>query len=370
MVKMLAIPGPVDVDEKVRRESLNEMINHRSREFSELLKKCVENLKKVFKTEGDVFILTASGTGAVEAMAQNIISKDLKVAVASNGYFGDRLIDIVSRLTKNFEVIRKEWGKPILANDIEKIDADVLFIVHNETSTGVENPIKEIAKVANEKDMLVCVDAVSSLGGTEFEMDAWNIGMAVSASQKCLACMPGLAFVAVNQNAWEIIEKAERRSYYFDLLLYKKFFSKGQTPFTPAVSLFYSLSKSLEKVLQEGIERRIEMHRKASEAIRLALREMNIELVVKEDKYASKTVTSAYIPDYIKERELLDNMRKQGIEIARGQGAFEGKIFRIGHLGDIDELKVLQIIVALYRVLSKRKRVSNPVDAILKILEK
>lgn len=357
--QVLMIPGPTPVPQEVLREVGKPMINHRGPEFAALIQEAEEDLKKIFGTSSDVLILTSSGTGGMEAAIVNALSPGDHVLACPTGVFGERFIQIaraygaeVQRLeTRPGEAADPEALKKILREDKEKRIRAIL-LTQNETSTGVENPVRELARARDGHPALVIVDAVSSLGATPLKTDEWGLDLVVSASQKALMCPPGLAFVAVSQRGWEARENSRMPKFYFDLESAKKMQEKGQTPFTPALSILFGLRHSLKLLLEEGLERSFRRHQILSRSVQEGVRAMGLSLFASSEA-RSKTVTAIQIPEGVDIKKVRERVRKEyGVVIAGGQGELADKIFRIGHLGHVGLKEVLATLAALESVLS------------------
>ncbi len=352
----LMIPGPVQLHERIIRTMCRQMIGHRTKEFSFLLEYCTNSLKEVFGTKGDVYIISGSGTAGMEAAIASF-SKVKKMLTIGNGKFGERLGEIASRYCDVVK-LNFEWGKSI---DLEKVrDAlnegcEAVAFVHNETSTGILNPAKEIAKLAKEYDALVIMDAITSAGGDYVKMDEWGIDVAIVGSQKCLGAPPGLVAVAVREKAWEYYN--DKCPYYLDLQAYKKKLKDFQTPYTPAVPLFFALYEALRIIEDEGLENRINRHRILNAAIRKWAVSAGLELFPELNKYSSysNTVTAIKIPKGITDSELRGTLRNEyGILISGGQERLKGKIFRIGAMGNVGKREVLTTLAAIEDVLLRK----------------
>ncbi len=359
---LLMIPGPVQLHERILRAMAKPMIGHRTKDFSEILEYCTKMLKKIFGTKHDVFIISGSGTAGMEA-AIACFSNVKRITCIDNGKFGDRLGKIAERYT-NVDVVRFEWGKSIDLDEVEKSLAEgseALAFVHNETSTGILNPAKELAKLAKEYDVLVIMDAITSAGGDYVAMDEWGIDVAIVGSQKCIGAPPGLCAVAVNDKAWEFYN--ERCPFYLDLKAYKKKLSDWQTPYTPAVSLFFALQEALKIIEEEGLENRIRRHRELSAFVRKWAEDAGLKLFPELNEYSqySNTVTAIKMPKGITDKELRGELRERyGILISGGQEHLKGKIFRIGTMGNVTLRDVITTLSCLERILVK-KGVIKPV---------
>jgi aspartate aminotransferase-like enzyme len=350
----LLIPGPTPVPQDVLLEMAREMINHRGSEFANLLKTNTDLLKKVFKTENDVLILTASGTGGMEAAVANFFSQGDEVLVGVCGVFGERFAKICKAYGLNVKTIVTEPGKGIEPEVLEKAlkenpNVKAVFLTHNETSTGVTNNLKELAPIVKENpERLLIVDAVSSLGAIDLPTDELKIDVVVTASQKALETPPGLAMVSVSELAWKFNEKANLPRFYFDLRQAKKFLDEGATPFTPAVSIFFALKKSLENILNRGLENNFKRHSLLGKAVREAIKAIGVTKLLADERWASDTVTPVIPPDGVNPDDLRKYIRsKFGVVLAGGQGNLKGKIFRIGHVGYVEPTDILVALSAV-----------------------
>lgn len=350
----LLIPGPTPVPQDVLLEMAREMINHRGSEFANLLKTNTDLLKKVFKTENDVLILTASGTGGMEAAVANFFSQGDEVLVGVCGVFGERFAKICKAYGLNVKTIVTEPGKGIEPEVLEKAlkenpNVKAVFLTHNETSTGVTNNLKELAPIVKENpERLLVVDAVSSLGAIDLPTDELKIDVVVTASQKALETPPGLAMVSVSELAWKFNEMANLPRFYFDLRQAKKFLDEGATPFTPAVSIFFALKKSLENILNRGLENNFKRHSLLGKAVREAIKAIGVTKLLADERWASDTVTPVIPPDNVNPDDLRKYIRsKFGVVLAGGQGNLKGKIFRIGHVGYVEPTDILVALSAV-----------------------
>lgn len=324
------------------------MINHRGPEFAQLIGDITTKLKIVCQTQNDVILLTGAGTGGLEAAIVNTLSPGDKVLAISIGVFGDRFASIARSFGAQVIPLQFEWGTAADPGRIRqelKANPDIkaVLVTHNETSTGVTNDLETISTLVKEADKLLLVDAVSSLSSIDIPIDRWHLDVVVSASQKGWMVPPGLAVVTVSQRAWQANSSAMMPRFYWDFAKAKSYLEKGQTPWTPAVSLFFALGKALDMILGEGLENVFSRHARLAQHTRDGLRAIGIKLFADPD-HASKTVTSAIIPEDVDGKRLLKILRgKYNIVLSGGQQKLEGKIFRIGHMGwvsdkDIDEV--------------------------------
>ena len=347
---LLMIPGPVFLHPKVQRVLSRPIFGHRTNHFRGILAECEEMLKGVFGTNGTVFMLTGSGTSAMDAAVRTFISPKEKVVSFIGGKFGERFADIAQSAGANVIRVNVEWGKAIKPDLVKKVleehpDAKAVTITHNETSTGVLHPLPEIAKVVKKHDAYLIVDGITSVGGDYVKMDEWGVDVMVSGSQKCLGIPPGLGFVAISTELESVLEKMEKKnSYYLDLKTYYKYWKKkGDLPFTGSVTLFYALYESLKMIFAEGLEARIQRHRKMARAMRKGFTDLGFELFA-EKGYESNTLTAVkYLPG-MSDNEFRTRMQKHGVLIAGGQAHLAGKIFRVAHMSMTGEREVLTVL--------------------------
>ena len=359
---LLMIPGPVKVPQRVLRAMAKPMISHRSADFEKIYEDCRSRLKDLFDTKNEVVVLSGSGTAGMEAAVGGIIGKGEKVVTVTNGKFGERFTELGDRYG-SIVPLDFPWGTPF---DLARIEAALddgakaITMVHNETSVGIVNPAREIGKLARKYDAVFIVDGISSVGGNEFLTDEWGIDIAITGSQKCLAVPPGLAMVAVSKRAMDLLEEG-KGGYYTDLKAHLKKASKNQTPYTPAVSLFFALQEALKMAAEEGFpERRARMAALAG-GVRAAASALDIQLFpqVNEHTTYSNTVTAMKMPSGISDSQLRGGMRKRGVVVSGGQEELKGKIFRIGTMGACTEADVLRTIQTLELVLEKEGVISS-----------
>ena len=352
----LRIPGPTPLPSEVLQTLSRQMINHRGSEFGQILNGVTANLKQLFQTKGDVFLLTSSGTGGLEATIVNTLSPGDKVLSVSNGVFGERFAAIAEQFEAEVIPLRFEWGKAVDVDAVRqalqtKPEIKAVLVTHNETSTGVTNDLASISSVVKEFSKLLLVDAISSLGSINLPVDDWHCDVAVTGSQKGWMAPPGLAMVSVNQEAWQANNRAKMPRFYWDFAKAKSYSEIGQNPWTPAVSIVYALSVSLEMMLQEGLSNIIARHARVAKATRDGIKSLGLSLFA-EEGYASNTVTAVAASDGLDTKKMLRILRQEHqIVLAGGQQRLDGKIFRIGHLGWITEDNIKPVISALKVVL-------------------
>jgi len=370
--ELLMIPGPVPLHSRVLKAMVKPMINHRGDEFGEIMDYCIAQLKDIFATKNDLFLISGSGTAGMEAAIANFV--DGKIVTINNGKFGARLGLIAERYCET-EKLEFEWGSSIDLEMVEKAlanGAEAVALVHNETSTGILNPAKEIAELARKYDALTIMDGITSIGGDDVQVDAWGVDVAIVGSQKCLGAPPGLAAVSVSERAWD--RYTGKSPYYLDLNAYRKSVGKTptQTPYTPAIPLFYAMYEALKIIEEEGLENRIARHRRLSEGCRAAMEAMGLDLFPELNEYSqySNTITAVKMPDGVSDGDLRGKVRKMfGITIAGGQDHLKGKIFRIGNMGNVSYKELLNTIAAVEFVLYKLRAISGYGDGVKAALE-
>ncbi|MBD2041934.1 pyridoxal-phosphate-dependent aminotransferase family protein [Microcoleus sp. FACHB-672] len=351
---MLMIPGPTPVPEQALLALSRHPIGHRSGDFSKIMAEVTQNLKWLHQTENDVLILTASGTGAMEAGIINFLSPGDRVLVGCNGKFGDRWAEVCEAYGLAVEKVSAEWGKALEPEQFrEKLAADTgkqikaVILTHSETSTGVLNDLEAINRhVKDHGEALMMVDTVTSLGAVNVPMDAWGLDVVASGSQKGYMIPPGLGFVGVSPKAWEAYKTAKLPRYYLDLGKYRKDAAKNTTPFTPPVNLFFALQASLNMMRNEGLENIFARHQRLMKATRAAIKAMDLPLLT-SDEAASPAIT-AVGPAQIDAEKVRSIVKKRfDIVLAGGQDHLTGKIFRIGHLGFVSDRDILAAIASL-----------------------
>jgi len=354
---LLMIPGPVPVPQRVRAAMTLQAINHRGPEFGAAYADTVRVLKTLFGTENDLYIISGSGSSGMEAGVANF-ARDRSIVSLVNGKFGDRFAKIGERYASSITVLESDWGTPLDLEGLEReleAGAEVVTMVHNETSAGIKNPAPEVGKLARKHDALFIMDGVTSIGGDDVRMDEWGVDIAVVGSQKCLAAPAGLAAIAVSERAWDRL--VEKRPFYLDMAAYRKSGSKAamETPYTPAVPLFLALQEACKIIEEEGIPARIARHRRMADAVRAAAKAWGVDLFPELDAHHtySNTATALRIPDGITDDALRGTVKKFGIEIAGGQDHLKGKIFRIGTMGSVGAQEILATAAAIQYALRK-----------------
>ncbi len=366
----LRIPGPTALPPSVREAGGRQMINHRGPEFAAMLERIVTGMKPYFGTSSDPVVLSCAGTGGLEAAVVNILSPGDKVLGVSIGAFGDRIAKIAKTYGADVTKLDVEWGRAADPADVraalEREPATkAVFLTHNETSTGVMNPIPVLAAAIREvaPDALIVVDAVSSLGAVPFEMDAWGVDVVVTGSQKAWMSAPGLAMVAASPRAWAATETATMPRFYLDLRAHRDSHASGQTPWTPALAVLYQVDEGLRLMdleTQAGVFAR---HEACAAAARAGLEALGFELFA-DQRFASKTVTAAHVPDGLDWKAFNGEVKRRGVVLAGGQGKLTGRIFRLGHLGSVTVDEIIGAMSVLEMVSLGHGRAVRPGAAV------
>ena len=356
----LRTPGPTPVPDDIVEAMSNPMINHRGPEFHELISRATEQLKRVFMTQNDLYILTASGTGALEASIVNTLSPGDRVLAATAGAFGNRFVDIARTYGAEVQHLQFEWGTAVDPEAVGRALRDdpeikAVLVTHNETSTGVTHPLEAIAKVVKgEFDKLLLVDAVSSLACIPLPADGWSCDVVGTASQKGFMVPPGLAFISISEAGHKAQETATMPRYYFDLQAAQGYLERGQTPWTPNIPILYGVSLALDMLLSEGMENVYERHARIAQFTRDGVKGLGLELLVQDEAYASDTVTAIKMPEGIDGAQLVGLVRtEENVVLAGGQGHLSGKVFRIGHMGQVSREDIEEVLEALKVALPK-----------------
>lgn len=350
----LRIPGPTPVPPAVLQAMARPMIDHRGPEFAEIILRVTGHLKFFFQTSSDILTFPASGTGAMEAAVVNLFSPGDAVAAITIGSFGNRLAKIAETFGASVTRIEFPWGQAARTETVlERLSSIAnlrgVLVTHNETSTGVTNDLKTLAEAIRRQhpNVLIAVDAVSSLSCVDLRMDEWDLDVVFTGSQKGWMVPPGLAMVGVSPRAWEATKQARMPRMYWDFAWARKSLEKGQTPYTPPVSIFYGLDVALQMMRDEGRDAIFARHQAIGEFTRARARQMGLELLA-DPAYASNTVTAIKVPEGIEVKALRKALREQErIVIAGGQEQLEGKIVRIGHLGYVHQPEVSATLDAL-----------------------
>lgn len=348
---ILRHPGPTPIPKKVELAMAQDMISHRTEEFVKLYRETTARVKPIFGTKQDILLLPSGGTAALEAAVVNTVSPGDEVVIITVGAFGDYFVSICEKHGLQVHKLEKEWGEACTKEDLIDFlkplsNVKAVFATYNETSTGILNPIEQLAEaVRDHSDALFIVDGVSCIGGAPAEMDKWGIDIFVTGSQKAMMLPPGLSFVAVSERAWKVIEANQTNAYYLNLLSYREWAEKGMTPNTPAISLIMGLSAVCDLIEEEGgFSKTVERHEVMKNMVRESMKALSIELLT-SDEYASPTITTILTPEGLDLADFLSHLKnKYHIDFAGGLGPLQGKVFRFGHMGYCFPSDILQAV--------------------------
>jgi aspartate aminotransferase-like enzyme len=323
----LRIPGPTSLPATVREAGARQMINHRGPEFRELLERVQTGMKPYFGTTGDIAILSCAGTGGLEAAVVNTLSPGDRVLAVSIGAFGDRFAKIAEAYGAQVDKVAAEWGWAAAPDEVrERLtvangEYKAVLLTHNETSTGVMNPIQELAAAVHEAapDALILVDTVSSLGAVPFDMDGWGIDVVATASQKAWMSAPGLAMVAASARARDAMQVAKMPRFYLDLAKHFEAMATGETPWTPAVAVAFQVDEGIRLMEAEGMAGVFARHESCAAATQAGLESLGFQLLA-EPAHRSKTVTAAWLPDGVEWKAFNGPIKQRGVVLAGGQG--------------------------------------------------
>ncbi len=360
MSKILFTPGPTNVPADVREVLSNDMIHHRMKDFADTLVNLTNNLSAIFGTEERVLTMTCSGTGVMEASVVNLFSKGEKVLVINAGYFGKRFKDISE--TYGLEVIQLQydWGSSYKVEEVEEViknnpDLKGIFIQYSETSTGVLHNIQKLGELTKDTDILLIVDVISGLVVNEFSFDKWNVDCAIAGSQKGFLLPPGLAFITLSQKAKKAMDKSNLPKFYFDLkTAYKAYEEKKQTPWTPAIGLVVAANYSCKKILNQGLENIQKHARNLRDRLETELTAIGFSLFVEKEEDRGNTLISFLGNKNINTEAVRQELdKKYNFQVAGGQGAFMGKLIRVGTIGELTLEDVENLIKAVKEILNK-----------------
>jgi aspartate aminotransferase-like enzyme len=356
--KYLFSPGPTVLPQDILLKMAEPIIHHREAEYKRIYQEVREGLKYLFQTKNEVLVFTSSGTGAMEGTVCNLLSSGDKAIVVRGGKFGERWGEICEAYGISVKPIDVEWGEvvdPELIAQCLKEDPSIraVFIQATETSTGVMHPMREIAEITRTyEETAFVVDAITGIGVFDIPMDAWNLDVVVSGSQKALMLPPGLSFVALSEKAWRLVDRSNLPKYYFNFKGELKSAQKNQNTFTPAITLVIGLRESLRKIREEGLESLFARHDLLARATREAVKALGLELFAAESP--SNALTAVKIPEEIGAAEIKDRFFEEfGVTVAGGQDRAKGKIIRIAHLGYYGRLDIVMVISALEMLLKE-----------------
>ena len=355
----LRLPGPVPLSDEVRKIVGSQMFNHRGPEYAVLLEKMTRNFKTVMLTHQDAYFITSSGTGGMEASIVNTLSPGDTVLVISIGWFGHRFGDIAEAYGMRVVWLKFNQGEAadpdLISRELHKHpEVKAVLLTHNESSTGVANPLAEIcARVHDASDALILVDAVSSAGATLIETDNWDIDVVATASQKAWGTPPGVTMVTFSQKAWDAYGHANCPKYYLDLKMYEDYLNIGQPPFTPCIPTMLALEYTLDSIMAEGRENVITRHHKTAQQVRDRIDSLGLR-ILPDKEFASDTTTAVRLPQDVDGKQFLSKARTEyNVIFGGGQGDLAGKIFRIGHMGWVQEAELQNAIKVAHLIIEK-----------------
>jgi len=366
--KSLRTPGPAELPLEILQAAGTQMVAPRGDEvFAQTLKEVVAWAQEVFETKNEILLFSATGTGGMESSIANTISPGDKILVCVNGEFGARFAIIAGNFGAQIEKIEDAWGEPLDVAKVQKRLAEdkgreikAVLVIHNETSTGILNPIDDLGEIVAKHGALLIVDGVSSIGSTEFRADRWHVDIGITASQKGLMCPPGLNVISVSEKAWKAVEKAKSPRYYWDYRLARGLLGKTLglpdsqlpgIPITPSISLIFTLHKALEMLRREGLDNVYERHRRVARAMRAGAKEIGLKLIAPES-FASPTVTVISLPESLSGDEARNFLHQRfNVDVARGHKKFANNVIRVGHLGYVDLPDIITVLAGLEALL-------------------
>ena len=366
MTQNLRIPGPTPLPDEVLEAQAAPMIDHRGTEFAEMLREITATIQSVVGTTNEVLLLTGSGSGAMEAAIVNTLSPGDRVLGVTIGAFGDRFASIAAAFGADVERFEVEWGeaadpKALAAHLTANAPYRAVLLTHNETSTGVTNPVAELAAAvrAAPGEPLLIVDGISGLGAMPFEMDAWGVDVVLSASQKAWMASPGIAIAIVGPRAREAASEAQMPRYYWDFEQARGWADKGQTPWTPAVSVLFGLRVGLRRLMAEGPARTWARHEAIAHGAQAGIEAAGLRLVAPSGR-RSPTVTAAWLPEGLDWASFNAAMRARGLVVAGGQGKWVGRILRFGHMGDVEWADIGSALTVMAETLAEHGHAADP----------
>ena len=361
------LPGPTNVPERVTRAMFTPTINHRSKDFVKLYTDVIEKTQKVFQTSNDIVVLTASGTGAVEASVVNLIKKGDKVIIPVNGEFSSRLATMLEWQGANVIRLTTPFGENASIDQVKEAfdnnkDVKAFYVVYNETSTGTQvKYLDKISKLTSRNDSYFIVDAVSILGGEELPVDKWGVDICIAAGQKAMAAPPGISPISISPKAKKHMIANPPPTFYFNLARYFKYYDDNkETPFTPALPLLYAFREALDIILEEGMEARIKRHRICSDAFYSGLSAMSLSPFAKPDARSTVVIALNYLQGLEDKTFRSTLSEKFRVLVAGGFGELKGKVFRIGCMGEVHRYHVMRTISAISSTLDMMGYKTNP----------
>lgn len=356
--KIQMLVGPTQLPHRVMNAMAHEALPHRGQEYKEIQHNVTVGIKKIFKTENDVLMLTASGTGAMEATIQNVFKQGDEVIIPINGVFGELFYDVASGYNLDIIRVEFEYGTEVDVDEVMSHVTDntkAVLLTHNESSTGVVNNIEKFGKALKDSDALLVVDSVSGAGGINIEMDNWYIDIIITASQKALMSPPGLSFVALNDRAWERVDEVGNKYHLFNFKKGREYVHRHLTVHTPATHTMLAVNEALKMIFEEGLENVLERHKKNAKLVRDGVKKLGLQLYPKDEIYASPTITAIYAES--KAKYYVNELKKYNIEVGGGKSPLSEDTFRIGTMGYVSGNDVIALLAALREIVSNEEKI-------------
>lgn len=352
--KIQLLVGPTCLPQRVLKAMFHETFSHRSNYYKNIQHEITEGMKKIFKTENDVLMLTTSGTGAMEAVIQNLFHPGDEVVIPVNGLFGELFYDVAKGYDLNITRVEFEFGAGIDVDEVMNYVTNQtkgVLVIHNESSTGVVNHIEELGQALMDSETLLVVDSVSGAGGINIEMDKWNIDVIFTASQKALMAPPGLSFVAINDKGWKRIEKVDNQKYLFNFKRDREYLQRNLTVHTPATHTMLAVREALKMIFEEGLENVFKRHEENARRVREGVKELGFKVLAKNDSIASPTITTIYVKDHAE--YYVNELAKYHIYVGSGKGKMNKDTFRIGTMGYVSHHDVTALLSVLEKIVNQ-----------------
>ena len=352
--QQLLCPGPVNVAEEVKTALVHSDIGHREHEFSALLKRARSKLSTIFGVRNTLkfttVIVNGSGSAANEAVFSSL-GRDKHILVVANGEFGDRLIDLANFYQDNVDCVQLRWGNVINLAEVEAaikhFQPDMIAMVHHETSTGMLNPISQVGKLAKQYELEFFVDAVSSLGAENVDVEKNHITFCTSSSNKALASVCGLSFVCGRVSEFEALRDKRRQTRYLDLYRHYRYeHDRNQTPNTPSLTVYFALDAALNRILKEGLNRRLNRIGRLARLLREEMKRLGYQAII-DKKHMSRVLTTFRMPDHFSYEDIRYHLKKNGFVIYGGKGPLENKVFQVANIGEIDESAIRNFVFTM-----------------------
>jgi len=348
--------GPTQLPHRVMTAMSHEAFSHRGDYYKEIQHNVTEGVKKIFKTENDVLMLTSSGTGAMEATIQNLFLPGDEVIIPINGVFGELFYDVAKGYDVDITRVEFEYGTEVDVDEVMEHVTDTtagVLLIHNESSTGVVNDIEKFGEALKDRETLLVVDSVSGAGGINVEMDNWNLDVVITASQKALMSPAGLSFVALSDQAWDRAEDVNNPRYLFRFVKDRHYANRDLTVHTPATHTMLAVNEAIEMIKEEGFENVLERHKNNAKRVREGVKELGFQVYAKEDAYSSPTITTIYSEGDA--GYYVDELKKYDIEVGGGKNPLKEDTFRIGTMGYVSDNDVTAVLEALEDIVNKKE---------------